>query len=94
MDYWCRLVSLSNSYIASGSSETYFFVPVVYTFPYSHFSCYLLPRVFVLFHSCCSHEQVFGRTLVHEFPIFYSHTEWNLLSSFCRNGDKICKRSA
>ena len=31
----------------------------------------------VLFQSCCSHAQVFGKTLVHEFPIFYSHTEWN-----------------
>ena len=35
----------------------------------------------VLFQSCCSHAQVFGKTLVHEFPIFYNHTEWNLLSS-------------
>ena len=24
---------------------------------------------FILFHSCCSHAQVFGKTLVHEFPI-------------------------
>ena len=32
--------------------------------------------VFVLFYSCCSHVKVFGRTLVHEFHIFYSHTEW------------------
>ena len=29
----------------------------------------------VLFQSCCSHVQVFGKILVHEFPIFYSHTE-------------------
>ena len=35
----------------------------------------------VLFQSCCSHAQVFGKTLMHEFPIFYSHTEWNLFSS-------------
>ena len=34
----------------------------------------------VLFQSCCSHAQVFGKTLVHEFPISYSHTKWNLLS--------------
>ena len=33
----------------------------------------------VLFQSCCSHAQVFGRTLVHEFHFSYSHTEWNLL---------------
>ena len=29
---------------------------------------------FILLHSCCSHAQVFGKTLVHEFPISYSHT--------------------
>ena len=34
---------------------------------------------FILFHSCCSHVQVFGRTLVHEFPISYSHIERYLL---------------
>ena len=32
-----------------------------------------------------SHHQLHatrvGKTLVHEFPIFYSHTEWNFLSS-------------
>ena len=33
----------------------------------------------VLFQSCCSHAQMFGRTLVHEFHFSYSHTEWNLL---------------
>ena len=40
------------------------------------FCCFI-----VLFQSCCSQAQVFGKTLVHEFPISYSHTEWNLLSS-------------
>ena len=35
----------------------------------------------VLYDTCCSHAQVFGKTLVHEFLIFYSHTEWNFLSS-------------
>ena len=35
----------------------------------------------VLFLSCCSNARVFGKTLVHEFPISYSHTDWNLLSS-------------
>ena len=33
---------------------------------------------FILFHSCCSHAQVFGKTLVLEFPMSYSHTEWYL----------------
>ena len=47
-------------------------------FPYSHFSSYLL-RLLILFHSCCSHGLVFGKTLVHEFPISYCRTEWYLL---------------
>ena len=34
---------------------------------------------FILLHSCCSHAQVFGKTLAHEFPISYSHTEWYFL---------------
>ena len=34
---------------------------------------------FIVFHSCCSMGKVFGKTLVHEFPISYSHTEWHLL---------------
>ena len=38
---------------------------------------------FVLFHYCCSHARVLGKTLVHEFPISYSHAEWYLL--FSRN---------
>ena len=38
---------------------------------------------FVLFHSCSSHARVFGKTLVHEFPLSYLHTEWYLL--FSRN---------
>ena len=46
-------------------------------------SSYLLRLFFLIFHSCCSHARVFGRTLVHEFPFTYSHTEWHLL--FPRN---------
>ena len=42
------------------------------------FVCFL-----ILFHSCCSHAQVFGKTLVHEFPVSYSRTEWYLLFSLC-----------
>ena len=33
---------------------------------------------FILFHSCCSHAKVFGKTLVHEFHISSSRTEWYL----------------
>ena len=34
-----------------------------------------------LFHSCCSHASVFGKTLVHQFHISYSHTEWYFIFS-------------
>ena len=37
-------------------------------------SSYLLRRSFILFHSCGSHAPVFGKTLLHEFPISYSST--------------------
>ena len=43
--------------------------------------------VLVLFRSCYSYEQVFGKTLVHESHISYGHTKCNLLSSL---GDKFC----
>ena len=56
------------------------------SFPYLLFS-YLY--FYVLFHSSGSHGQVFGKILIHKFHISYSHTEWNLLSSLCKNGDKI-----
>ena len=42
----------------------------------------------VLFRSCCSHAVVFGKTLVHEFPMSYSHTEWYLLFS---RGEIVCE---
>ena len=48
-------------------------------FHFRYFSACLLP-LFMFFRSCCSHALVFGKTLVHEFHIFYSHSEWYLLS--------------
>ena len=30
---------------------------------------------------CCSHARVFWKTLVHEFQISNSHTEWDLIFS-------------
>ena len=32
-----------------------------------------------LFHSCCSHARVFAKTLLPEFHISHSHTEWYLI---------------
>ena len=48
------------------------------SFSFSLFPAFLHPLFFVFFHSCCFHAQVFGRTLLHEFHLFYSHTKWNL----------------
>ena len=58
------------------------FVPPHLLFPYSHLSSYRL-RLFILIHSFSYHARVFGKTLVHEFPISYSHAEWYLI--FSRN---------
>ena len=47
---------------------------------------------FVLFHSCCYHSRVFGKTLLHELHIFYSHTEWYthlLLSDTCTKENSV-----
>ena len=44
----------------------------------------------VLFHYCCSHERVFLKTLVHEFNISYSHTEWYLFFSDSATASAQC----
>ena len=46
--------------------------------------------LFILFSSCCSHARVFGKTLVHEFPISYSNTEWYLLISDSETASAQC----
>ena len=43
--------------------------------------------IFVLFRSCCSHARVFGKALVHEFPMSSRHTEWYLPFS---RGEIVC----
>ena len=71
----------------TGRRDIFFSCPLCF-FPYSRLSlitsffCF-----FILFHSCCSHAQVFGKLLVHEFPISYSHTEWYLLFSLCAGNE-------
>ena len=47
---------------------------------------------FVLFHSCCSHALVFEKTLLHEFPMSCSHTEW-YLPLFARRNSPCFDRS-
>ena len=57
------------------------FVPAVLFF-HTHASLLsVFVCLIVLFNSCCPHARVFGKTLVHEFPISYSHTECYFLIS-------------
>ena len=44
----------------------------------------------VLYRSCCSHAWVFGKTVVHEFPVSYSHTKWYFLISLFGAGEYKC----
>ena len=42
---------------------------------HAHASLLIFFSFSVFFHSCCFHAQVFGKTLLHEFLISYSHTK-------------------
>ena len=59
--------------------------------PYSRLCPYLL-HLFILFHSCCSHAQVFGKTLANEFPISYSY-HW-IVHFFAKWHDRNIPRAA
>ena len=64
--------------------RTSFFFSASFTSCHTH--AFLLTLCFcyiILFHSCCSHARVFGKTFVHEFHISYSHTEWYLFFLQC-----------
>ena len=56
------------------------------------FTYHLLLPNFIL--AILMHAQVYGITRVHEFHIYSSRTEWNLLSSLIVYGDGICKQRA
>ena len=62
----------------SGMTSIIFFHAHFTSF-HTHASLLTFFSFFVLFYSCCSNAWVFGKTLVHEFHISYSHTEWYLL---------------
>ena len=59
-----------------GRRDLFFISCKLCFFPYSRLSCFFC--FFVLFHSCCSHARLFGKTLVNEYHISYIHTEWYL----------------
>ena len=92
MDYMCRLGISSTSSGSSDLrgavsardsvrlSGLLFLSWLLYFLLFSHFSAAFFLRFFqdfVLFKSCCSHSQVFIRTLVRECHIFYSHSKWS-----------------
>ena len=105
MDYRCRVGSLGNSSTGfwncdhgerDGRSELQLghrdFSFCHLCSLYIHYSLLtIFLWVIVLFHSCSSHRQVFERTNVHEFHIFYCHTECNLLSLLCNSIDNVCE---
>ena len=71
-----------------GRRDKFFFVPTELLSIYSLFflSCARL------FHSCCSHAKVFGKTLVHEFHISNSNVYWIILPAFGKRGDRCWGR--
>ena len=48
----------------------------------------------IIYYYCCSHARVFGKTLVREFLISNSHTEWYLLFfGQCNYNCTMCNRN-
>ena len=86
MDYMCRVGSLGNSSTAYGSIDhgvtvgpscMYCHFYRVRRTPFHIFTTLFLPSSsvsFFLFNFCCTHAQVFGKALMHEFRISCSHT--------------------
>ena len=70
-------------FISSALCASYHFQSFLHAF----FLCFL-------FRSCYSNAQVFGRTLVHEFHVFYSHTERNLFFFTLRKQWLVLERIA
>ena len=69
--YYCSLIRIVQ---AVGTS---FFCRARFISFHTHASLFTL-FVYSLFHSCCFHARVFRKTLLYEFHISYSHTEWYL----------------
>ena len=72
--YYCILII--SLYVVG----TFFFFRIRFTSFHPHASL-LTFSFFVLFHFVCSHARMFGKTLVHELHISYSHTELYLFFS-------------
>ena len=89
-NYRCRLGSLGMSSTATGSSDpggtvdpnysigrrVFLFFLFVVLYGFHSFLLAFFLYFFVVFQFYCSHAEVFGKTLLHEFHIFYINTEW------------------
>ena len=73
-----RLLLLYFHWDSLGRRDFFFLSCPLYFFPYSRFPFSFFACFFILFHSCCSLVQVFGKTLLYELPISNSHTVWCL----------------
>ena len=82
--YYCILIRYGLAALPYFRARFYFFPYPTSLLIFFFFSCF-----FVLFHSCCSHSRLFGKTLVHESPISYSHTEWYLPFFGKRDGRRV-----
>ena len=65
--YYCVVVAVRTSFFFCARFTSFYTHASLLTF----FVC-----IFVLFHSCCSHARVFGKTLLHEFPISCISPYW------------------
>ena len=76
-----------------GSALLFNFFPVNFLFSYSLLSFHSTSLFFDFFFSCCSHARVFGKALVNEFHISYSHSEQCLFFGyFVRQCNSKCTR--
>ena len=96
LDYRCMysISSLGNSSTAAGSSDHGGTVGPTYSYAVGSFFSYQLYTsfhissslltfflsLFILLYSCCSHAQIFGKTLVYELHISNNLTEWSFFS--------------
>ena len=75
--YYCILIR-----IVQAVGSNFFFRALFASFHTRASLLTFLVCFIILFHSCCSHARVFGKTLLHEFHISYSHIEWYLFFFF------------
>ena len=87
-------IPVARQALASARPSGHFFSAIFVSFHNRSSRLTFFVCFYVIFHSCCFHAHVFGKTLEHEFHFSCSRTEWNLHSLLSENGDEICKQSA